>query len=422
MKGLQQFVLTAYILVQPLSLALTPECSECPNASSSRRGSGISLHSKRRKFLQEVFLIGSSSILISPPVATAVETEKLKDYAYSKTWQGTSLEILQLEKAANLALTDDQSSTFPMGRWPDPILRRPASPVNVSSSTQQTAVRAIANALRRTARTSGAVGLAAQQCGVNVRMIFVDDPKILASKSNKALNQINNGGTFLLNPRIVARSSELDMQVWNEECLVLPPTFRATVLRDSSVSVEHETLDGNTKIIELSGELARCLQHELDHDRGILITDHVGLNDLESDDMRRIEREGHDRRQALAYSRFVAEPTSESSSSRSLLAKWSDRVVPPVNAADGESMAGVTMNRGSLRPIADAATNETASLACDEACMQERKRIIAERRAMMNQARSNTRRSDVFELSKQRAALYGTKYQGASCPPNVPCI
>jgi len=51
------------------------------------------------------------------------------------------------------------------------------------------------------------------------------------------------------------------------------------------------------------GEQSRCLQHELDHDRGILITDHVGMDELENDSMRMIEAEGHDRRQTLAYSR-----------------------------------------------------------------------------------------------------------------------
>lgn len=60
---------------------------------------------------------------------------------------------------------------------------------------------------------------------------------------------------------------------------------------------------------------------------------------------------------------------------------------------------------------------------CNEACLQERKRIVQERRAMMNQSRTNTKRSDLFELSRQRATLYGTNYKGASCPPGViPCL
>ena len=81
------------------------------------------------------------------------------------------------------------------------------------------------------------------------------------------------------------------MLVWTEECLVLPPEFRATLLRDAEVTIEYESLElddddgddnimGLTKQIRLRGELARCAQHEMDHDRGILIVDHVSLEEL----------------------------------------------------------------------------------------------------------------------------------------------
>ena len=43
----------------------------------------------------------------------------------------------------------------------------------------------------------------------------------------------------MVNPTIVARSSELEMQVWEEYCLVLPSTFRATVLRDAWIEIEY---------------------------------------------------------------------------------------------------------------------------------------------------------------------------------------
>ena len=42
--------------------------------------------------------------------------------------------------------------------------------------------------------------------------------------------------------------------------------------------------------------------------------------------------------------------------------------------------------------------------------MEKRKAIIAERRAMMLQSRSNTNRGDILKLSEQRAALYKTDY------------
>jgi peptide deformylase len=160
-------------------------------------------------------------------------------------------------------------------------------------------------------------------------------------------NHENDNDMVLINPRIVARSPESSMKVWTEECLVLPPTFRATILRDDWIDVEYDVsfeyrsqqqpgqndrMRTQTQMLgpsseelllvvvqQLSSEgssqnstpirrrfvneQSRCLQHELDHDRGILITDHVGLEELENNVMRQIEAEGHDRRQVLAYSR-----------------------------------------------------------------------------------------------------------------------
>jgi len=238
-------------------------------------------------------------------------------------------------------------------------------------------------------------------------MIFLDDPKVVHknNNSNKA------GGLFLTNPRIIERSPEVDMKVWVEECLVFPPTFTATLLRDATVNVQYENLLGETKEILLHGELARALQHELDHDNGILLVDHVSLDELESDDMRRIEEGGHDERQLVAYSRFISEPTTDSASSPRIMNAVKDFFVPPANAATTNT------DTGSKGPSA-----MTPDQTCDEACREQRRKIIEDRRAMMKQSKSTSQRSEVLELSKQRAKLYGTEFKGASCPPGIPCI
>jgi len=372
----------------------------------------------RRDIIQFFFGAINSVALItsSPTKAIAAESTtqpSLQNYFYTDDWQGTSLELLSYQQATALS-NNNPTFSYDMGRWPDPILRRPASPIPLETIKDKNVnyVLDIANALRRTARKNGAVGLAAQQCGIDLSMIFLDDPKLLSNNifSGKS---INTGGTFLVNPRIIARSSELEMKVWNEQCLVLPPTFRATVLRDAVVNVQYENLKGERNEITLTGELARALQHELDHDRGILILDHVGLNELENGFMRRIEERGHDERQVLAYSRFVSDPNSDGRSNTFTAIR--ETIIPNANARSSDNIHSKRFENASNE-------NKNTNSNCDEACMQERKRIIEKRRAMMNQSRSNTQRSQVFELSKQRAALYGTKYQGASCPPNLPCI
>ena len=69
-----------------------------------------------------------------------------------------------------------------------------------------------------------------------------------------------------------------------------------------------------------------------------------------------------------------------------------------------------------------AVQEDTLSTECNEECLAKRKQIIDDRRAMMRQSKTTTRRQDMFELSRQRAALYNTTFQGAACVPNIPCL
>lgn len=67
--------------------------------------------------------------------------------------------------------------------------------------------------------------------------------------------------------------------------------------------------------------------------------------------------------------------------------------------------------------------NEPASVVeCDEDCKEQRRKMIEDRRAMMRQSRSTSSRQEVFELSKQRARMYGSDYKGTSCIDGIPCI
>eukprot|EP00985_Skeletonema_marinoi_P008231 scaffold3691_cov79-Skeletonema_marinoi.AAC.2 len=461
-------------------------------------------------------------------------------------WKGTALPgPLSLSEAYSRfilpSLKSDKpatatATTFPMAKWPDPILRKPASPLphsifqnqqhnNNASSLQQ--LQLVAETLRNTARQEGAVGLAAQQCGIDVSLIYIDgvvtttstsssssettsyrsdDPVEMKNdnKNNDVLgalggafgqtkwrnskkqitgegvmdddiyynNPSNNGftrmgkqppkqkdGIFLVNPRIVHRSPESEMLVWTEECLVLPPEFRATLLRDAEVTIEYETLTtitdvvdglcGETKQITLRGELARCAQHEMDHDRGILIVDHVGLDELlsmkDQTFMADVEDSDglHGDRMQRAYAREVYDslllPSARShrnvdlafGSRNDFFAKIevveSDMVdgnvrhppahpwfVPSANAIESvtENYSAPSTNaENNTRP--DRSADGTA-ISCDDACLEERRRRIEERRAMMKQSRSSTNRGDVLELSRQRALMYGTSYKGLS--------
>ena len=210
-------------------------------------------------------------------------------FRYSDKWTGTTLNLMSLEEASS------SKSTWEMGRWPDPMLRRPATDVDLKQYINTPELTRVCETLQKVAKQEGAVGLAAQQCGVDARIVYIEEP------TNKCL----------INPIIVERSPESEMQVWSEQCLVLPPTFEATVLRDAWVHVQYYTPEGRLETMRLKGEPARCLQHEMDHDRGILTLDHVGLEEMENDIMRQIESLGHQQRQLLAYDRYLADPIQD---------------------------------------------------------------------------------------------------------------
>jgi len=212
-----------------------------------------------------------------------IRDEGLLNYAYSDSWTGTALPLLDLVQAS-------QKQEWSMGRWPDPVLRRPASSVDSFWFGTET-LRCTTELLRQTCLKAKAVGLAAQQCGVDARIVHLEDPQRIS----------------MVNPKIVNRSAETNMKVWQERCLVLPPTFVATVLRDDWIDVEYYDWKGDLRRTRLRGETARAAQHEMDHDRGILVLDHVGMDEMENGLMRAIETEGHDVRMALAYSRAVEE-------------------------------------------------------------------------------------------------------------------
>ena len=306
-------------------------------------------------------------------------------------WSGTSLPLLTLQKgqmissiAINNTTNTDSSAkvimnnVLPMARYPDPILRRPAKEID-SKWFGTDELYDLAYALQMTARKNGAVGLAAQQCGVDARMVYLDN---------------NNNGRFLLNPHIIQRSSELQMRVWTEHCLVLPPWIDITTLRDATITVQYQTLKGKKQTKIFTGESARALQHEMDHDRGILILDHVPtLQDLPGDWIQDIERDGFDQRQSIAYDRSIyifIENNKYTTTTTNNNNKW--KLVPPANAVEQEHEF-------------------------------DRDQWLKDRRALLKQSKSSTNRQDIMDLSKQRAQLlYNTTYQGASCIPGLPCL
>lgn len=136
----------------------------------------------------------------------------------------------------------------------DPVLRTPCEPVTEIDDR----VKALVEDLLETVDMDGRAGLAANQIGVGLRAFSWN---------------IDDEIGYVLNPEIVALSPE-EYQDDDEGCLSVPglwfPTRRAWYAR-----VEGIDLDGKKVVVEGTGLMARCLQHEVDHLDGMLYLDRL---------------------------------------------------------------------------------------------------------------------------------------------------
>ena len=112
-----------------------------------------------------------------------------------------------------------------------------------------------------TVRAADGIGLAAPQVGIGLRVAV--------------LRLARGGGApfAMLNPTVDWASP--DEAVRAEGCLSLPGAGSAEVSRPARVAVSYTDLSGARVSLEAEGLLAACLQHEIDHLDGVLITDRV---------------------------------------------------------------------------------------------------------------------------------------------------
>lgn len=112
------------------------------------------------------------------------------------------------------------------------------------------------------------IGLAANQIGLTKRVF------VMGSKNIEGFPE----PFALFNPRLLEVSEEQDL--YKEGCLSYPGLY-LSVKRPSVIKVEYQDSQGNVHEAAMSGLVARCFQHELEHLDGICFVDKVSQMKLQ---------------------------------------------------------------------------------------------------------------------------------------------
>lgn len=137
-------------------------------------------------------------------------------------------------------------------------LRQPAQPVVVFDGTLTELARDMAD----TMYAHRGIGLAANQVGQLCRVLVID-----LGRGSRRDPQV------FVNPRLRKVRGQQGVE---EGCLSVPG-IRLTPPRYGWVDVEAQDVQGRPFRVRADGLMAACLQHEMDHLDGILITDRQAL-------------------------------------------------------------------------------------------------------------------------------------------------
>ena len=152
---------------------------------------------------------------------------------------------------------------LPIVEVPDPRLRQISKPVDQVDDD----LRRLIDDMFETMYAAPGIGLAAIQVGVPKRVLVID----LQEQETEEGEPIREPRVFI-NPEILETS---DHEVpYNEGCLSVPEMY-AEVDRPDRIRARWLDRDGTQKEEEITGLLAVCLQHEMDHLNGILFIDHL---------------------------------------------------------------------------------------------------------------------------------------------------
>src|SRR5580704_12092430 len=170
---------------------------------------------------------------------------------------------------------------LPIVECGDPVLRRPAEPVDPAELDTSELQLLIAQ-LRATMEAAPGVGLAAPQVGVPIQLaVLQDGPERWGQLTEEERTARQRNGldfTVLVNPTL-RLTGDRDQVSFYEGCLSVPG-LTGVVARHRAVRVEALDEYGQPVDRVFSGWAARIVQHEVDHLGGRLYLDRVETKSL----------------------------------------------------------------------------------------------------------------------------------------------
>ena len=145
----------------------------------------------------------------------------------------------------------------PILKEPNKILRQTSKPIKEVTGEYQK----IMDDMLDTMYAANGIGLAAIQIGVPKNVVVID-----LNKDKKKIPM------FFVNPKITSKSKSLTK--YEEGCLSIPNLF-AEIERPSECEIQYLDYFGKEKTLTANGLLATCIQHEVDHLKGILFIDYL---------------------------------------------------------------------------------------------------------------------------------------------------
>ena len=139
---------------------------------------------------------------------------------------------------------------------PDPFLRQESKDVEKVDDE----IRKLMDDMLETMYAAPGIGLAAIQVGVPKNVIVID----LSKEEKKPL--------YFVNPKIITKSK--NHPTFEEGCLSVPGKF-AEIDRPNQCHISYLDYEGKKKELKTEGLLATCIQHEMDHLKGILFIDYL---------------------------------------------------------------------------------------------------------------------------------------------------